>query len=86
VIWHDGPGGCLFTKRLERGRFISYGLVNRFEHSFPTAPLGRGYFRCIQSARVRTPSVLDGRSDSYAGIGYPMMTVRRRAASLRPRT
>lgn len=22
VIWHDGQGSCLFTKRLERGRFI----------------------------------------------------------------
>jgi transposase len=22
VIWHDGQGACLFTKRLERGRFI----------------------------------------------------------------
>jgi len=21
VIWHDGQGACLFTKRLERGRF-----------------------------------------------------------------
>ena len=22
VIWHDGQGACVFTKRLERGRFI----------------------------------------------------------------
>lgn len=22
VIWHDGQGACLFTKRLERGRFL----------------------------------------------------------------
>ncbi|WP_410051879.1 IS66 family insertion sequence element accessory protein TnpB [Bradyrhizobium sp. SZCCHNR3072] len=22
VLWHDGQGMCLFTKRLERGRFI----------------------------------------------------------------
>jgi transposase len=22
VIWHDGQGACLFSKRLERGRFI----------------------------------------------------------------
>jgi len=22
VVWHDGQGACLFTKRLERGRFI----------------------------------------------------------------
>ncbi|TQX83515.1 MULTISPECIES: IS66 family insertion sequence element accessory protein TnpB [Rhizobium] len=22
IIWHDGLGACLFTRRLERGRFI----------------------------------------------------------------
>jgi len=22
LIWHDGQGACLFTKRLERGRFL----------------------------------------------------------------
>ncbi len=22
LIWHDGQGACLFTKRLDRGRFI----------------------------------------------------------------
>lgn len=22
IIWHDGQGACLFTKRLDRGRFI----------------------------------------------------------------
>ncbi|WP_414735993.1 IS66 family insertion sequence element accessory protein TnpB [Ensifer adhaerens] len=22
MIWHDGQGACLFTKKLERGRFI----------------------------------------------------------------
>ena len=22
VIWHDGQGACLYTKRLERGRFL----------------------------------------------------------------
>jgi transposase len=26
VIWFDGQGACLFSKRLERGRFVSYGL------------------------------------------------------------
>ena len=25
VIWHDGDGACLFTKRLEKGRFIWQG-------------------------------------------------------------
>ncbi len=22
IIWHDGQGACLFTKKLERGRFL----------------------------------------------------------------
>jgi transposase len=22
IIWHDGQGACMFTKRLERGRFL----------------------------------------------------------------
>ena len=22
IVWHDGQGACLFSKRLERGRFI----------------------------------------------------------------
>ena len=22
IIWHDGQGACLFTKRLEKGRFL----------------------------------------------------------------
>jgi transposase len=22
VVWHDGQGACLFTKRLDRGRFL----------------------------------------------------------------
>lgn len=24
VIWHDGPGACLFTKKLERGRLYGH--------------------------------------------------------------
>ena len=30
IIWWDGQGACLFSKRLERGRFVSYGLCQRF--------------------------------------------------------
>ena len=47
---------------------------------------GTAAFGCTRSAWVRTPGSRDGRSGSYAGVGYPMMTVRRRAASLWPRT
>jgi transposase len=28
IIWHDGQGACLFSKRLERGRFIWPKLEN----------------------------------------------------------
>jgi transposase len=27
IIWHDGYGACLFSKRLERGRFIWGGVA-----------------------------------------------------------
>jgi transposase len=30
ILWHDGLGMSLYAKRLERGRFISYGLCQRF--------------------------------------------------------
>jgi transposase len=28
IIWHDGQGACLFTKRLERGRFLWPSLTD----------------------------------------------------------
>ncbi|MGY4298650.1 hypothetical protein ACVWXN_006745 [Bradyrhizobium sp. i1.4.4] len=28
VIWHDGQGACLFTKKLERGRFVWPSLAD----------------------------------------------------------
>ena len=28
IIWHDGQGACLFTKRLERGRFLWSSLAD----------------------------------------------------------
>jgi transposase len=28
LIWHDGDGACLFTKRLERGRFLWPSIAN----------------------------------------------------------
>ena len=28
VIWHDGQGACLFSKRLERGRFLWPGVAD----------------------------------------------------------
>jgi transposase len=28
VIWHDGQGACLFTKKLEKGRFLWPALAD----------------------------------------------------------
>lgn len=28
IIWHDGQGSCLFTRRLERGRYIWPSLAD----------------------------------------------------------
>lgn len=36
VIWHDGQGACLFSKRLERGRFIWPSVPARASGTTPT--------------------------------------------------
>jgi transposase len=40
AIWHDGIGLSLYAKRLDRGRFISYGLCQAFERALPAADAG----------------------------------------------
>ncbi|WP_407193090.1 IS66 family insertion sequence element accessory protein TnpB [Bradyrhizobium sp. STM 3566] len=30
ILWHDGLGMSLYAKRLDRGKFISYGLCQLF--------------------------------------------------------
>ena len=35
VIWHDGQGACLFTKKLERGRFIWPSVAGEPRRSMP---------------------------------------------------
>jgi transposase len=47
VLWHDGQGLCLFAKRLERGRFISYGLCQG------RAFVKGGYSRFLPAAAQR---------------------------------
>ena len=86
LVWHDGIGLCMLTKRLERGHFISYGLCQCIWTCVTYRPSGDAGDGWTRSVGVRTPGSRDGRSDSYAGVGYPMMTVRRRAAPLWPRT
>ena len=40
ILWHDGLGMSLYAKRLERGRFISYGLCQSLWPRFPDRPCG----------------------------------------------
>ncbi len=40
VLWHDGQGMCLFSKRLEKGRFIWPGPV---EGAIPLSQAQLGY-------------------------------------------
>jgi transposase len=39
VVWHDGQGACLFTKRLERGRFLWPSVADGVV-TIPAAQLG----------------------------------------------
>ncbi|MCA6098398.1 IS66 family insertion sequence element accessory protein TnpB [Bradyrhizobium sp. WSM 4400] len=39
VIWHDGQGACLFTKKLERGRFV-WPSLRRFSIAWSMALQG----------------------------------------------
>jgi transposase len=55
IIWHDGQGACLFSKRLERGRFIW--------PSVPSAPPD-------STARSRPEGVDASVTISSAQLGY----------------
>ena len=39
AIWHDGVGLSLYAKRLDRGRFVSYGLQQFWAQRNPAQTL-----------------------------------------------
>ena len=67
-------------------RFLLWPLSRRLGVFYHRLDQGRGWLDSHNPQRRGRRVSRDGRSDSYAGVGYPMMTVRRRAASLWPRT
>ncbi|WP_439548875.1 IS66 family insertion sequence element accessory protein TnpB [Falsiroseomonas sp.] len=51
IVWHDGIGMSLYAKRLERGRFISYGLCQPLWSCVIDRLMGWRYSsRCTRSA------------------------------------
>ena len=61
------------------GRKNSYDRLSSFTHTF--SKLAEQLCFLLSPLGFRAPGFLDGRSNSYSGIGYPMMTLRRKAAS-----
>ncbi|MGV1849109.1 MULTISPECIES: IS66 family insertion sequence element accessory protein TnpB [Rhizobium] len=47
IIWHDGLGACLFTRRLERGRFI-WPNVEGGAVTISTAQLGSNHSKRLR--------------------------------------
>jgi transposase len=66
VIWHDGDGACLFTKRLEKGRFIwpspADGVV-------AITPAQLGYLLSGIDWRHPRATWRQLRSDEFCGLG-----------------
>jgi transposase len=52
VIWHDGQGACLFTKRLERGRFL---WPSQADGVVTISPAQLGYLLSGRRRRGRRP-------------------------------
>ncbi len=47
LLWFDSQGMCLFSKRLEQGHFVSYGLCQPFWARLIDCPIGTSVFRMV---------------------------------------
>jgi transposase len=53
VIWHDGQGACLFSKKLERGRFI---WPTPADGAVTISPAQMGYILLARRNRLAGPA------------------------------
>ncbi|WP_410469834.1 IS66 family insertion sequence element accessory protein TnpB [Bradyrhizobium sp. 33ap4] len=68
VIWHDGQGACLFTKRLERGRFVWPSVAGE---AVTISPAQMSYL--LSGIDWRNPQEIVRRgSDSRFGLNLPL--------------
>jgi transposase len=74
IVWHDGQGQCLFSKRLERGRFL-----------WPAAANGSVTISAAQLGYLVTRSVAMSLNDSLSNDVKTLKTLlRARNAELAP--
>src|ERR1700720_1430564 len=74
IIWHDGQGACLFTKRLERGRFLWPSLADGVVTiSVAQLPQAKGFWRVSPHSRSTSPQP----SRSFGILPCPNHSMRR---------
>nr|WP_249816343.1 IS66 family insertion sequence element accessory protein TnpB [Bradyrhizobium sp. 180] len=69
LIWHDGQGACLFTKRLERGRFIWPSVGGE---TVTISPAQLSYLLPVIDWRNPQETQRPTRSDSRFGLNLPL--------------
>lgn len=70
VIWHDGQGACLFTKKLERGRFI---WPSAADGTVVITPAQLGYLDAAKNlaSELRWIVEMAGKAGAMRPISFP---------------
>jgi IS66 Orf2 like protein len=72
IIWHDGVGMSLYAKRLEHGRFVSYGLCQRLRASAPLRLLRDGCWKLYAVRRGQGAEFMSTVAQALMrGLGTP---------------
>jgi transposase len=79
VIWHDGQGACLFTKRLERGRFI---WPSPADGAVTISSAQLGYLLSASTLCTRSPQSCLAALGPRAPVSFRTHTAGKRTSSL----